>query len=389
MSVLQQLDLIKAATGAHKLSILKEFITGDEVFAKVIKYAYTPSFKYNIALSQLVAPKGEEKLPIQAIFLTLDDVLNRRATGRHAINLISALLRALSWDDVIVVQRILKKDLRCGIALDTIKKAVGANFIPYHKVMKAYNLDLDTLQFPVWVSFKLDFLRATYKHGQLLSTKGNAFKGVDHILEQLVGAPELDGELTIPGMEFNQASGLLRSNKDCPTAVFNTFDVADSPLWILKDRLLICQAWNKPNVKLIKHKLVHSKEAVIEYFNLARSLGHEGIVVKTPKHLYVTKRSRDWMKLKPSITVDGQIVRINEGQGRLAGTMGSVTVRHTGLQYVGTYYTNVGAFPDHIRDEIWNNKAKYMDAWIEFDGMEFTPDNSVRHPAFCRFREDL
>lgn len=144
----------------------------------------------------------------------------------------------------------------------------------------------------------------------------------------------------------------------------------------------------------------------------------EGAIVKLPLGSYEKKKGYNWMKLKAEETEDLVVVGVFQGEAfsRNANRLGGLIVERNGVQVrVG------GGFSDEDRDTIWNDWLE--DAWVlraqpqvGYDGLayeqaeiqkhrkshdltllgrmievkyhEVTPDGSLRHPRFVRFRDD-
>ena len=93
--------------------------------------------------------------------------------------------------------------------------------------MKPYNIvDKNKLDLPIYVSLKLDGIRAVIKDGVVLSF---SFKPIRNkfIQEQLKGLPDgLDGELVLRDLktEFREVSSAIMSEKGEPDFVFYVFD---------------------------------------------------------------------------------------------------------------------------------------------------------------------
>jgi DNA ligase-1 len=67
-----------------------------------------------------------------------------------------------------------------------------------------------------------------------------------------------------------------------------------------------------------------------------------------------------------------------------AGTLGSLIVRWKGVIF------NIGSgFTDKQRQEIWDNKEKYLGKWFTFQYQELTSYGIPRFPTGRGFRSDL
>lgn len=397
INILWYLDQLANNPGSKRLQLLSQFASESELFCKVLRAAYSPRVRYFIAEAD-IHPRNNPvllrmpKVPLASIFATLDALADRTITGAVAAAEVQVLMTRLLISDQEVFRRILLRDLRCGLGLTTINNVLGANFLPRHQIMKAFEWEASRARWPMFASYKIDCLRCDYYGGVLWSSSGKAFVGVDHIIRDLkaLDCQHVTGELLIRNMDFDKASGLLRSKKQCPDAMFWLFDAPEDPSTNLETRIATCHKYIGTYVKVIEHVPVHSLKEVEALYEQALAEGLEGLVIKTPYHPYIGKRSYDWMKLKPKIKMDGVIIDIVEGQGKLIGMMGTVIVRHLSEDRKRFVNTGVGSgWSNDQRQQIFDDREAYLGRHIEFVGMQFTKEGSIRHPRFKRWRADL
>jgi DNA ligase-1 len=117
--------------------------------------------------------------------------------------------------------------------------------------------------------------------------------------------------------------------------------------------------------------------------------GFEGIMIKDIGAPYECKRSSFWMKWKPVITVDLNIIGFEEGTGRNQGRLGAIICE--GVDDGKTIQVNVGSgLSDEDRDEYWLNKDSLMGHVVEVAADAVTQNQdgtySLRFPRFVRFR---
>ena len=117
--------------------------------------------------------------------------------------------------------------------------------------------------------------------------------------------------------------------------------------------------------------------------------GYEGIMIKTMDAPYECKRSDFWMKWKPTITVDLNIVGFEEGTGRNLGRLGAIICE--GVDNDRTIRVNVGSgLSDSNRDEYWAARNELLDRVVEVEADAVTQNQdgsySLRFPRFVRFR---
>jgi DNA ligase 1 len=120
--------------------------------------------------------------------------------------------------------------------------------------------------------------------------------------------------------------------------------------------------------------------------------GYEGIMVKDPAATYKTKRADSWLKLKPFITVDLEVVDFENGkpESRFSHTLGGLVCR--GYDQGRLVEVTVGSgFSEELRDEIWNNRESVRGRIVEIKGDVITKSQdgdawSLRFPVFMQFR---
>ena len=118
--------------------------------------------------------------------------------------------------------------------------------------------------------------------------------------------------------------------------------------------------------------------------------GYEGIMIKDVGAPYVCKRADYWMKWKPTISVDLNIVGFEEGTGRNENRLGAIICE--GIDNDRRIRVNVGSgFSDSLRDEYWTNRDELLGHLVEVQADAVTQNQdgsySLRFPRFLRFRD--
>lgn len=112
-------------------------------------------------------------------------------------------------------------------------------------------------------------------------------------------------------------------------------------------------------------------------------MGYEGIMIKDMLATYKFGRGYGVMKYKAFFDIDAKIERLNEGEGKYTGSLGSVTINLNGTEI------QIGSgFSDDLRDSIWAAPDDFIGRMIEVRYQEKTPDGSLRFPTFVCFRND-
>ena len=220
--------------------------------------------------------------------------------------------------------------------------------------------------------------------------------GVDELLEIV-----FDGEV-VSG-SFNKTVGdVRRKEEQAADARFNVFDVLPMSTFCRDDKkgdriageyrarrhkleALMGELDDSSPVSLLPRYIVNSVAEIHALYERVRERGLEGLIVKNPHGLYHRRRNYDWMKIKAEESVDAEIVGAVEGTGKYVGMLGAIIVDFRGNKvFVGS------GLSDEQRQSFWKARleGELVGRLIEVEYHEVTPDGSLRHPRFVRFRDD-
>lgn len=423
IEIVDLLDKIEEAGRNEKIELLKK---ADSEVSIILFYAYNPFIKYYITPPDLEGTEDgmewqEEHLDI---LLRLSE---RYLTGQAAVEQLSDLIVSSNPTTAELLKRVINKDLKASIGVKTINAALPA-LIPYSRegrkekpsIMLVKTFKESKAEYPLICAAKKDGVRGRFVFGEMMTRSNHKINGIGHIEDELDQYLfELDGELVVPGENFDSASGLIRSDDPTPNAVYWIFDCPSHPgtkverLAFLKEKITTTK-----HIRIIPHITINDKKQLMKYYNWALSESEEGIVVYTPDHLYRDVRSYDWMRVVPKKTADCRCIGIYEGSGRLEGTLGGIIVNYKGHEVrVGSgfklkfdkkqalktaeeavkdgapsltiaYKREEKRISEIIRDNIWAEPTKFIERLTTIEFKEETKKGSMRQPIFKFWRID-
>ena len=309
------------------------------------------------------------------------------------------------------------KALRVGVGAATVEHLYPGR-ISWFACQLAGQYSEGKVDGPYWYAEpKIDGLRSLFiidgSDVKALSRNGKPLGNVDHISEALMetwtqichrsNGIVIDGELI--DEDWASSVSLARSHDTVAKTgklKLVAFDMIDkglfekcaptesytsrrNELWFLLE-----SCYKRDSVTesfLIKNlgRLVSNHEDVMTMTSKYVSEGYEGSVVKNGRASYQYGRTGDWLKSKVLHTADYKVVDIDEGAGRLAGTMGALWVDADGVS------TKVGTgFSDADRDHFWqlSREGRLEGTVVELMYQEKTPTGRLRFPVFVKERID-
>lgn len=410
-------ELASTTKRLEKESILK---TNKEnlLLKKVFRTAYNPDLTFWIQKTPEKIPNNLSIMDLEnlesAIDSFLEQIASRKITGLKAIDLYQTLLSSLSQDDSEVLERIISRDLRCGVNVPTINK-IWPGLIPTYDLMLA-ETDPKKLKFPCYVQTKYDGIRilitrTLYDTLIIRTRNGKQITSLETLssyfnFKQVIQKGETwDGELVCwneEGLPLSrkESNGILNSairNTITPEQidfiVFHCWDIVDTTQTIpYKKRLETMYSrfevgLNK-KIKPIETSTVSSIEEVNVLFNKAIQEGEEGVIAKNIESVWQPKRTFDLVKFKAEKTADLLVVGVEEGLGKNVGKLGALVCQSS----EGLLQVNVGTgFSDVDREELFKNKPLGKIVEIKYNARITKSSGGVDSlylPRFSRFRDD-
>ena len=403
----------------------KKFIwknASDEDFQKLLFYALNPMLTYNISQERLRKEmKAFESTelpenvvyPFSSIAECLDYLSGLRGIDDSTVRQVAMFL-FFSFEERArnLYIQIISKTLRLGVTAKTVNEVIP-DLLPEWEVQQSYPIE----KYPVedgtefWLTQKLNGVRATFLDGKLIARSGNPYLGLEHItdvLSEKFGFDYVfDGELTLKDKSnmsdneaFRTSTGILNSDDgDKIRVLFTIFDVIPREEFVNGRQNTNYASRREMLDDMSKHLggdsvkflpvLYHGNDiSVIPYFldQMVRE-DKEGLILNTNTP-YKRTRHKGILKIKRFHTMDLPITAVEEGSGRLSGTLGAFVLDFRGNEVrVGTGFT------DQQRAEFWGKRKELPGTLCEVKYKEISSDkstgsNSLQFPVFVAIRTD-
>ena len=397
----------------YKQEVLKKF-KDDGVIQKYLKIAFNPYTIYGISTKKLnKVVGGNDVEDVNSIF-ELFDYLEVHNTGTDRdISLCQEILNNVAAYDVessYILEKLICKDLSIGCDAKVINQVIP-NLIPQFACQLAEKYferpeKLAGKEFAI--TTKLDGFRlVVFKNAdgsiECYSRVGQPVEGLVEIEADLAALPcniALDGELTItnyfdmPSKEaYKAASKIIRLKGDTPKKglTYRVFDCmaadefkSQSCIKPYVERRAILDSFPKmTNIEVLPVLYVGDDTSQItKWLDKITAEGGEGCMVNSLWAPYVWGRTWNLQKVKKFQSLDLLVVDMEEGSGRLAGTLGAIHVRYKNgnIVKVGSGFSDeerrlYWAQPDIILNKIV--EIKYFESSRNADGTE-----SLRFPTW-------
>lgn len=402
-----------------KIAELNRF-KDNQTLREVVRLALDP-------FTQFYIRKIPQYKQIEGYDIGLDEALNqlyllhsRTVTGNAAIEHLRNILCNLPEDKAKVIERVIQKDLKCGVAISTANEVWGG-LIKEYPVMLCSPFEqklVDKITYPAYVQLKMDGMRfnAIVREGKVefRSRNGKEIQLLGHLEKQfsdMAGDVDcvFDGELVVKkhGIILDRQTGngiLNKANKGTITeseaslVCATVWDVipylyfvdghCPTPYSKRFDSLSLLLEKHKPTrVSLVETMVVANYEVAKQVFEIYLSEGQEGIILKDMSGEWEDKRAKHQIKFKGELECDLKIVGVEEGTGKYAGMLGAIICESAD----GVIKVRVGSgFTDDQRKDYWSQNLVDKVAAIKYNMRikNKAGEESLFLPIVLEIRED-
>lgn len=354
-------DLAANNSRLYKTATLQKHCDND-VLKSIIILALDPFTQFYIRKIPKYTPAKENQADsLTSVMSSLEMLSTRQVTGNAAIAHLTKLLSSLTEDDAKVIERIIKKDLKCGVSVATVND-VWPNLIHEYPCMLCSAFDqklVSKIKWPAYVQLKMDGMRfnAIVKDGKCEFRSRNG-KEIDILgnLEKnfvkLAGGHSVvfDGELLVmfegdyQFADRQTGNGILNkavkgtiSEKEASQVHATIWDVIPyddfkqgkcvtpyEKRFVHLSSLIEQLSTKDKKIWIVASDIAKNQEEAAEIFKKYIDQGQEGIILKDKSSIWENKRSKSQIKFKGEEECDLKVVGIQPGVGKYEGMIGAL-----------------------------------------------------------------
>ena len=280
--------------------------------------------------------------------------------------------------------------------------------------------DLNTLQYPIYVTPKLDGIRCLFKNGVALSRtlKPIPNKSIQAWANKYSLELEgMDGELIVGNPTsptvYRDTNSFVMSHDKVGEFFFYHFDDWDTPLspYIVRVEGIIDPSRVPDNYRKVIHMKATDADHVLQLEEQVLDKGYEGIILRSPtgkyKYCRCTIKEANSFKLKRFEDAEAEIIGFEEemhnGNDAEVNELGRTkrSTKQSGMSGKGTLgaficKTNDGiefkigsGFDQSDRLLFWQNKSNLLGCFIKYKHFPIGVKDKPRHPIFLGFRDKM
>ena len=396
----------------------------NETLREVIRLALDPFTQFYQRKIPEYTTDSKRSRSLDQAMLALYDLKERVVTGNAAIEYLRMLLSTVSADDAKVLERIISKDLKCGVDVSTANK-VWSHLIPEYPCMLCSPFEqklVDKIKFPAYAQMKMDGMRFNAivrdgkvefrsRNGKQILLLGNleaefaalagnidcVFDG--ELLVMLEGDHQFADRQTGNGI-LNKANKGTISAKEAALVHATVWDLIPyvqfidgycqtpySKRYSTLQAIISKQKADGKKIWNVTSTIVETLEEAQEIFQGYLAEGFEGIILKDGAGVWEDKRSKTQIKFKGELECDLKIVAVEEGKGKAVGMLGAIICESAD----GIVKVNVGSgFNDAQRKQYWKENIVDKIVAVKYNSRikNKTGEESLFLPVFIELRDD-
>ena len=378
---------------------------------------------------KIPAYKGKKTtMELSDAMVALGELSSRRITGNAAIDYLSKLLGAVSEDDAKVLERIIQKDLDCGVQASTANK-IWKELISEYPCMLASGYEdklIAKLNFPAIAQLKMDGMRFNAivrgdsveyrsRNGKEVAVNNVVLDAAFIKMGKNIGLGDVvfDGELLVvdeAGKPLDRKTGNGILNKavkgtiteedklqvravvwDIITlGVFSSGKCAvdyETRLGTVVTAVDHIGANLSHMVSVVETTIVNDLEEAQKTFKTYFDAGQEGIILKDRNGIWEDKRAKHQIKFKGELECDLKCIGWEEGTGRNKGKLGALVLQSSDAKInvsVGTGLT------DDMRSTLKEKDVLDKIVTIKYNSRISNKqgEDSLFLPVFLEIRQD-
>lgn len=386
---------ILAANASRNFKIEQLQTHSDNVtLREVIRLALDPFTQFYIRKIPQYKQIENYDIGLEEALKQLHLLHSRTVTGNAAIEHLRNILCNLPADKAKVIERIIQKDLKCGVQVSTAN-AVWTGLVHEYPVMLCSPFEeklVNKIKFPAYVQLKMDGMRfnAIVKDGkcEFRSRNGKEIQLLGNLEQEFIALADgknvvFDGELLVndKGVILDRQTGngiLNKANKgtisdlDARKVHATIWDIipydeftAGKGKYDYHTRFSVLQSLSLPKkIHLVESTVVSDLDHAQTIFEKYLADGQEGIILKDMNGIWEDKRSKGQIKFKGELECDLRIVGVQMGTGKYDGMLGAILCESAD----GVIKVSVGSgFSDEQRKELIKQKLLDKIAAIKYN----------------------
>jgi hypothetical protein len=336
--------------------------SNNETLREVVRLALDPFTQfYQRKIPKYTPNTTSHAASLQSMLPSLGDLSKRIVTGNAAIDRLTSILEVVGEEDAKVIERIIQKDLKCGVQASTANN-VWSGLIHEYPVMLCSPFEqklVDKVKYPAYVQLKMDGMRfnAIVRDGKVefRSRNGKEIQLLGNLEKEfaaLAGGVDcvFDGELMVMHpddyqfMDRQTGNGILNkankgtiSAKEASWVHATVWDVIPyvqfvdgycgapySQRYASLKTLVEKQGSKDKKIWLVSTNVVNTFDEAQTIFESYLADGLEGIILKDGSGVWEDKRAKHQIKFKGEMECDLKIVGIQAGTGKYEGMLGAI-----------------------------------------------------------------